>query len=236
VTDTKIQIDLGCGTAKRPGHVGLDMYEMPGVDYVLDLTSEPFPFEDDSVDGVFSSHFLEHIEEPNHVFSEIGRVCRDGARIEFWTPYAWTNDAFLYGHLHSITEEMWNQICLSHRDAYVPMVGGRWVLRRFVYVIQQPILDDLRGRDIDLDFALRYYKGVVHEMGVELEYRSDLDAPVLVPERMYATERFGPRVPVSATVPSIRDEARALVSTTAARSRALTSRVVRAARRRIGAT
>ena len=80
-----IRLDLGCGNAKRPGFVGLDMFPGEQVDHVLDLTADPFPFADDTVDEVFSAHFLEHIEEPNHVFSEIGRVCRDGARIEFWT-------------------------------------------------------------------------------------------------------------------------------------------------------
>jgi SAM-dependent methyltransferase len=203
---------------------------------VVDLTREPLPFEDDSVDAVFSAHFLEHIDEPNHVFGEIGRVCRDGARIEFWTPYAWTNEAFLYGHLHCISEEMWNHICLSHRDAYVPMIKGRWLLRRFVFVIQQPIIDDLRARSIDLDFAVRYYKGVVHEMGVEMEYRSDLDSPVVVPERAYATDRSGPRMLLDPNVPSVRAEARAILSASAARSRALTLRVLASARRRLGTT
>src|SRR5881396_3738761 len=97
---SKLRIDLGCGSAKREGFVGLDYVDLPEVYHVLDLTTERFPFDDDSVDEVFSAHFLEHIDEPNHVFEEIGRICRDGARIEFWTPYAWTNDAFLYGHLH----------------------------------------------------------------------------------------------------------------------------------------
>jgi len=188
-----VRIDLGCGNAKRPGFVGLDLYPVDEVDFVVDLTREPFPFDDDTVDEVFSAHFLEHIDEPNHVFSEIGRVCRDGARIEFWTPYAWTNEAFLYGHLHGITEEMWTHLGLSHRDIYAAMLRGHWVLQQFIFVIDQATIDDLAGHDVDLDFAVRYLKGVVREFGVVAEYRSDLAAPPRVPERVYATERFGAR-------------------------------------------
>ena len=101
-------------------------------------------------------------------------MCRDGARIEFWTPYAWTNEAFLYGHLHGITEEMWTHLGLSHRDIYSAMLRGHWLLVRFIFVIDQATIDDLNRHGVDLDFAVRYYKGVVREFGVEAEYHSDL--------------------------------------------------------------
>jgi SAM-dependent methyltransferase len=195
VTET-LRLDLGCGNAKRPGFVGLDMFPGDQVDHVLDLTADRFPFDDDSVDEVFSAHFLEHIDEPNHVFAEIGRVCRDGARIEFWTPYAWTNEAFLYGHLHGITEEMWIHLGVSHRDLYAAMLRGHWLLREFVFVIDQSTIDDLARHGVSLDFAVRYYKGVVREFGVVAEFRSDLATPVVAPARVYATERFGDRLPL----------------------------------------
>ena len=192
----ELRVDLGCGNAKREGFVGLDQFAGEQVDHVVDLTTDPYPFADGSVDEVFSAHFLEHIEEPNHVFEEIGRICKDGARIEFWTPYAFTNEAFLYGHLHGITEELWNHLGLSHRDAYIPMLNGRWLLRRFVYVIEDATVADLAQRDVDLDFAVRYLKGVVHEFGVEIEFRRDLSVPPAFPERVYATTRFGERRPL----------------------------------------
>src|SRR4051812_38260581 len=194
-----VRIDLGCGNARRPGFVGLDVFPGEEVDHVLDLTTDRYPFGDATVDEVFSAHFLEHIDEPNHVFSEIGRICRDGARIEFWTPYAWTNEAFLYGHLHGITEEMWSHLAVSHRDLYSAMLRGHWLLHRIVFVIDPPIIQDLASHGVDLDFAVRYYKGVVREFGVEMEYRSDLATPVVVPERVYATTRHGARIPLAQT-------------------------------------
>ena len=73
------------------------------------------------------------------------------------------------------------------------MLRGHWLLVRFIFVIDQAIIDDLARHGVELDFAVRYYKGVVREFGVEAEYRSDLATPPRVPERVYATERFGPR-------------------------------------------
>lgn len=190
-----IRIDLGCGNAKREGFIGLDYVELPDVDHVLDLTEDRYPFDDDTVDEVFSAHFLEHIDAPNHVFGEIGRICRDGARIEFWTPYGFTNEAFLYGHVHFLTEEPWMHFCVSHRDAHAEMLGGRWLLHRINFVIQPHVVAEIEAQGFSLDFAVRYFKGVVHEFGVEVEFRRDPAAPVVMPERTWSTERFGPRHP-----------------------------------------
>jgi SAM-dependent methyltransferase len=158
------RIDLGCGAVTRPGFVGLDQVEGPGVDHVLDLTRDRYPFPDRSVDEVYSAHFLEHIEAPNHVFGEIARICKDGARIEFWTPYAFSDEAFLYGHLHFITEEMWMHFCVSQRDYHADLLKGRWQLHRIVYVVLPATLEDLAHQGVGLDFAIRYLKGVVHEL------------------------------------------------------------------------
>jgi len=191
--NSPLRIDLGCGNAKREGFVGLDFVEGPQVDYILDLTRDPFPFDDDSVDEVFSAHFLEHIDEPNHVFSEIGRVCRDGATIVFYTPYAFTNEAFLYGHEHGVTEELWSQFCVHHRDVFAEMLGGRWQLNNVNFVLTPEAKRDMDAASIPLGFALKYFKGLVREFGVEIEYQSDLATPMVLPRRTWSMERFGPK-------------------------------------------
>jgi len=65
------KIDLGCGGCKREGTIGIDSFPQPGVDYVLNLTSDPIPLPDRSVDKVYSSHFLEHVQDNDctgHIF------------------------------------------------------------------------------------------------------------------------------------------------------------------------
>jgi SAM-dependent methyltransferase len=190
-----VQIDLGCGPAKRPGFIGLDYADLPEVDHVLDLTKDRYPFDDASVDSVFSAHFLEHIAEPNHVFSEIGRIAKNGARIEFWTPYAFSDEAALYGHLHHLTEEEWMHFCVLHRDAHVGILGGRWLLHRINFVVLPETVAELEANNVSVDFAVKYFKGVVVEFGVEIEFQRDLDAPVVYPVRSWSTSRDAPRHP-----------------------------------------
>ena len=193
------RIDLGCGGAKREGFTGLDYMALPGVDHVLDLTKDRFPFDDHTVDEVFSAHFLEHIVAPNHVLSEIGRVCRDGAKIEIWTPYAFSNEAFAYGHEHFLTEAMWTQFCVSHRDLFLDMLLGRWQLKSFTYVIPVEIQADLGRNGVTLDFAVRYLKDVVEEFGVEIEFRTEIDIPPVLPKRLWTDTRFGVRQDLATT-------------------------------------
>jgi hypothetical protein len=50
------------------------------------------------VSYVHSSHFLEHIRDPTLIFAEVGSVCADGACLDLWTPYAWSNAAFIINH------------------------------------------------------------------------------------------------------------------------------------------
>ena len=188
-----LKIDLGCGSAKRAGFVGLDSVAAPGVDHVLDLTRDRFPFDDNTVDNVFSAHFLEHIGAPNHVFQEIARVCRDGARIEFWTPYAFSNDAFVYGHVTFLTEEPWLHFCCYFRDAHLEMLRGRWLLRNINYVVSPDVERDLAHRGFSLEFAVRYFKSVVTEFGVEIDFTRDLGVPAVDPIRTYSHSRYGER-------------------------------------------
>jgi SAM-dependent methyltransferase len=193
----ELKIDLGCGDKRREGYLGLDYVPGDQVDYVLDLTKERYPFEDRSVDAVYSAHFLEHIEEPNHVFEEIGRVCKDGALIEFWTPYAFTNEAFVYGHEHCFTEEDWNHFCILYRDTFLGMLGGRWLLRKIVYAIPRETVAEIEGAGFSLDFAVKYFKGVVNEFGVEIEFQSDPATPPVTPERVYVVDRHGEQRPLT---------------------------------------
>lgn len=195
VAPPAVRIDLGCGNAKRDGFIGLDYMEGPQVDHVVNLTSDRYPFEDNSVDEVFSSHFLEHIEEPNHVFSEIGRICRDGAHIEFWTPYAFSNGAFVYGHVMFLTEEPWMHFCVLHRDHHTAMLGGRWQLTHLHFVLTPEAAADLDRYGVSMDYAVKYLKGVVFELGVEIEFRRDLSTPAVEPIRTWATSRDGERHP-----------------------------------------
>jgi ubiquinone/menaquinone biosynthesis C-methylase UbiE len=82
-----MKLDLGCGQNKKQGFQGLDRIKMPGVDIICDLNKEKIPLQDNSVEEVFSMHFMEHIKDFLFVMEEIHRVCKNGAKVTIAVPY-----------------------------------------------------------------------------------------------------------------------------------------------------
>lgn len=197
---TGLRIDLGCGSAKKEGTLGVDILPSPGVDYVLDLEKRPLPFEDESVAYVHSSHFLEHVRDPTKVFSEVGRVCADNARIELWTPYAWSNPAFIIDHKFFYTEDVYMHMCVWFTDFWRQILGARWILEEFQYVIDPRTLRYLKERGVSLDFALRHLQNVVTEFCTYITVsRGDAGAAPPPPvRRTFSIGRNTPRYEVKA--------------------------------------
>lgn len=106
VKETFVCLDLGCGENKQtveslfqqsliPAEkrdiatvIGVDQYS-PSADVKHDLTQFPYPFEDNSIDAVFTSHFLEHLNGKQRIkfFNELYRICKKGARLRHIHPY-----------------------------------------------------------------------------------------------------------------------------------------------------
>jgi len=121
-----IKLDLGCGKNKKDiDWIGVDSLPFDGVDVVINLVEEKvklsksdtkytkfksWPWEDNSVDEVHCSHFLEHLE-PNervHFVNELYRILKPGAKCTIITPHWCSTRA--YGDLtHSAfpVAEMW---------------------------------------------------------------------------------------------------------------------------------
>jgi len=87
-----IKLDIGCGSSKNKGFVGIDMLPLEGVDIVHDLEETPWPLPDECVLTAVASHVLEHINPHKGVFikvmNEIWRVLKPDAQFAFVVPYA----------------------------------------------------------------------------------------------------------------------------------------------------
>lgn len=75
------KIDLACGDNKKDGFFGIDKVEIPGVDLVHDLNVYPWPIEDESVDEINCSHFVEHIRHED-VLVEIQNILKESESFE----------------------------------------------------------------------------------------------------------------------------------------------------------
>jgi SAM-dependent methyltransferase len=91
-----VKLDLGCGPRKKDGYLGVDSTAFSGVDVVHDLTT-PWPWEDGSVEAVYSHHFVEHLtsDQRIHFWNELYRVLKDKGEASITTPY-WAH-ACAYG-------------------------------------------------------------------------------------------------------------------------------------------
>jgi hypothetical protein len=91
-----MKLDIGCGKSKREGFHGVDQYAMDGVDTVLKIGTESWPWEDGSVEEAHSSHFVEHLtqRERVHFFNELHRVLAPGAKATIITPHWASNRAY----------------------------------------------------------------------------------------------------------------------------------------------
>jgi hypothetical protein len=96
-----LKLDLGCGPHPKEGFEGVDKIDFKQK-YVLDL-AEPadevhrhwgntfmrWPWGNESVDEVHSSHFLEHLtnEERIHFYNELYRVLKKDAKVTIIVPH-----------------------------------------------------------------------------------------------------------------------------------------------------
>ena len=81
-----VKVDLGCGTRKASGFIGVDRYCLRGVDVIADMNGR-LPFRDDSVDLLFASHSLEHVEKLLPTIREVYRICKHGSQVCVLAPY-----------------------------------------------------------------------------------------------------------------------------------------------------
>jgi len=113
-----VKLDFGCGQHPKEGYEGVDLYA-PNAQHKVDLWKFPLPWADNSVDEIYSSHFLEHlpmreVEErdlyPEAVgelrqellgkdflfafIDECWRILKPGALMDIYVPNARSNRGF----------------------------------------------------------------------------------------------------------------------------------------------
>ena len=83
-----LKLNLGCGHNKVDGFINVDADKDVEPDLILSLGDFNLPFENESVDEIWCSHTLEHIEKSKHdgLLVEINRVCIPGAIVYFSYP------------------------------------------------------------------------------------------------------------------------------------------------------
>jgi SAM-dependent methyltransferase len=167
VGEQKVRLDLGCGTNKKEGFIGVDSRAFDGVDVVCDLAKTPWPWADNSVDEVHCSHFVEHLtaEERIVFVNELYRVLKPGAGALIVVPH-W-NSHRAYGdltHRWPPVSEMWfyylaadwRKVNAPHNDFYTCDFDVTWG-----YTMRQ----DLIGRNEEYrNYAIANFKDAAQDI------------------------------------------------------------------------
>jgi len=170
MNELEFRLDIACGKAKKAGFTGVDIWE--GADIVCDLEKFPWPFEDESVDEVFCSHYIEHTPDLISFANELYRIMKVGAKAEIIAPYyssirAWQDPT----HLRAISENTFlyfnQEWRLLNRLDHYPIRADF----DFEYCLN--LHPDWVDRDKDeLMFAVKHYINVVSDICVNLTKRS----------------------------------------------------------------
>lgn len=85
--DEPVVLELGCGRNKRPGAIGVDRIDLPGVDIVADVEEGLDFLPDSSVDEIYARSFFEHVQDFEGLMSEILRVLKKGGKVFVFVPH-----------------------------------------------------------------------------------------------------------------------------------------------------
>jgi hypothetical protein len=125
-----VKLDLGCGGKKKEGFIGVDQYAMEGVDVVLNIGVDPWPWEDGTVEEIHASHFLEHLtaQQRVHFMNEAFRVMKEGAKATIITPH-WASNRAYGDFTHQwppVAEMFYYYLSQAWRDTNAPHTDVKW--------------------------------------------------------------------------------------------------------------
>ena len=81
-------LNLGCGHKLIKDALNVDVTYYDGVDEVVDLSVYPWPWKDESIDGIHASHVIEHLADPIQFINECRRILKKGGFLRLCLPHS----------------------------------------------------------------------------------------------------------------------------------------------------
>ncbi|MNB99563.1 hypothetical protein D3C75_468510 [compost metagenome] len=170
-----LRIDIGCGSNKEAGYLGIDRIAGPDVDIVCDICQE-IPLPDNSAEFVMASRVLPYVDNLFAALSEIHRISIHKAVVCILAPYAhsfahMSNPAFKqkfdeYTPRHftgSFFQPPSGPVCPAIPDYPVPAPPFDYRLLRMELFYQHPYEDPLYETE-ELEILKTLQANVVHEI------------------------------------------------------------------------
>lgn len=97
-TEGVLNLNIGAGLTFIPGFVNIDVTDK--ADLCLDLNHDRLPFDDNSVDLIFTSHTIEHFDNYLYAIGEMHRVLKHGGELLVGVPYVTLTEFNLVNPYH----------------------------------------------------------------------------------------------------------------------------------------
>ncbi len=170
-------LELGCGRAKTPGAIGVDLNrEATGADLICDL-NDPLPFADSVFDETRAVHVIEHLDDIVRAMSEIHRVTRPGGLAYVVTPHysdysswcdpthRWHLNSFSFFYFSSLHGQhpWYTRLVLSERRLHVELariwkwMGIGWAVNHSVKLRrlwEMYLCFIVRGKQMEFTFEI----------------------------------------------------------------------------------
>ena len=124
-------LDVGCGTDKVKGAIGIDRTALPGVDIVHDLNKYPWPIEDESYDEIYMLDIIEHLNDTIKTMEEAHRILKKNGKLYIRVVY-W-NHIYSYSdptHVKFFSEITFDFFTGKRREYYTK---ARFKIDKFEY-------------------------------------------------------------------------------------------------------
>lgn len=115
----KKRLNLGCGNDIREGWVNADLFELPGVDTVMDIEDVPWPFDGGLFGLVEAKDILEHVDHLVPVMEELHRILAPGGEARITVPHFSSRGAHLDPtHRRAFSVESFRYFAAGHQRSY----------------------------------------------------------------------------------------------------------------------
>jgi len=97
---TPIRLNLGAGLDHQQGFVSVDAFGDPDVKH--DLNKAPYPWKDNTIDGIIAFHVFEHLIDWWPAFTECARILKPGGSLEIRVPDESSGTALTWRDHHHV--------------------------------------------------------------------------------------------------------------------------------------
>lgn len=163
-----MKLNLGCGRDKIKGYVNCDISKSVNPDRVVDLEKK-LPFKDDSVEGIYCRHVVEHVENFLPLMKELWRISKNGAKIKIIVPYFSHPISFQDPtHKRFFTLKTFDYFSENNNYNYYTDIRFEIAYKKLTFINGKPFINSLMGSILKNKFYERFFSRILPAEDLEV--------------------------------------------------------------------